>query len=237
MLRRGGSQNRAGALMAEALFDDDVGVNDLFFDATMRHQIYLLRYAGGLRNRIIELLNETEPVIRDIILAGMVGVVDARTNRVRQRRAHQLVERILVHRGQAFDDVQRYVLGELAALASSEARFLVEALEGILPTELDIKPPATLTGVAATTYQGKTSRQWLSNIRAADRNAVSTGILIAARQNDTPRNAAARLLGTAAVVGRDGLFQSTRHHFQGFTRTSVNAVANEVKSRLFLANP
>ena len=64
--------------------------NELWFDALVRHQVYLMRVSGSVRNDINDLLNATEKDMVDRIHAVLHG--EAKLSPARLRKAESLIE-------------------------------------------------------------------------------------------------------------------------------------------------
>jgi SPP1 gp7 family putative phage head morphogenesis protein len=198
-------------------------VNEEYLDALLRHQIFLLRASGSIRNKVIKLLNATEEEIADKIrgkLAASPGNL---------KKLEQLLKEISIVRNKSWDLVDRVWLEELTELTTQEPTILKGITSTVLPVSADLKLPASSlmeTLVKTSTFQGRTLKEWSKSIRNTDLRRMSDQIKIGVVQGESSKQIARRVVGTAALKGRDGVLQITRHNAEAITRTAVNRFSN-----------
>lgn len=207
-------------------------VNEAYFDAMVRHQIGLLRVSGRVRNRIWRILDETERDLADQIRRRL------RNNRSVARQ-EALIASIRALRSDAWKRSAQAWREEILQIAQEEAPFLVRALQTVSPVTLDLIIPnsALLRSIVTSQpFEGKTLRQWASDIRRADLDRIEQQIRIGLTQGETSAVIARRIVGTVRQRGRNGVTEITRRAAEGITRTVINGVTNQAKREFFLAN-
>ncbi len=212
-----------------------LGLNDTVLDALVRHQVFLRRRAGGIRDQAVAILNATESKLREIILARKGGIGPTLTNR-NLARADALIRDLLEVRVSAWDEVRPGWRRELRQIVTSEAAFLNAAYQTSSPVVLELVAPAIARIATKTTYDGKTTTQWLRNMQRNDLSLVNTSVRISIDRAESPKDTAIRMLGRRAVGGRDGTLQATRNHVASLAQTGVTAMSNQTKKAFARAN-
>ncbi len=211
-------------------------VNEDFFDAMVRHQIFLLRMSGGIRNKIVDLLNETENDIKQQVLA--VDLSDGPTP-VNIRKLERLQKKLELIRRAAWDKAEETWIQEVLALAQAEAAFTAAALETVSPVILDLTLPAPqqLKSIVTTRpFEGKTMREWARTVSADDLARIEGQIRIGMVQGEGSQAIAQRIVGTVRLRGADGVTQIARRNAEAITRTAVNAISNQSRREFFIEN-
>ena len=212
-------------------------VNEEYFDAIVRHQIFLMRLSGTVRNRVIKLLNESEADIADRIRTRLLN--HKGLDSVGARKLLSLEKYIKTVRGKSWDEVDAVWVEEITALAKAEPQFAAAALKTVSPVILDLHiPPAALLESLVKTqpFEGRTLKQWSKSIEATDLKRITDQIKIGMVQGQTSTEIARRVVGTASLKGRDGVTEITRHNATSITRTAINHIANASKREFYKAN-
>lgn len=210
------------------------GLNESILDALVRHEIFLGRLAGGMRDRFVAILNQTETALRGII-TGRSQIGSPLTTR-NLARGNALIRDLLEVRVEAWDQIVPGWRAELREIVRSESAFMTATYDGAAPVVLDLAP-ASLTGIASKTkYNGRTTTGWLRNMRANDLSLVNTTVRISIAQGETPKDMAVRLMGRRALGGRDGALQTTRNNIAAMSRTGITAMTAQTKRRFAEAN-
>lgn len=212
--------------------------NEALFDAMVRHQIYLMRLSGSIRNKIHDVLNKTEQDIAEKIrdrLRNSNGL----SSSTEVRRLETLLRIIKNTRLKAWDEVNEVWATELESIAKAEPDLLNSLILTTSPVIVEtIIPSARLLAaiVKAKPFEGRTLKEWAKNIAQEDirriENAVRVG-MIAGEPSDV---IARRVVGTAKLKGVDGVTEITRNGATSITRTAVNFVANEARAEFFKEN-
>lgn len=212
-------------------------VNEQWFSALVRHQIFTLRMSSSVRNDVIGLLNATErdmaQQIRDR-LRTTAGPTPAAL-----RRADRLISEIRKIRSQAWGDVERLWFDTFRSFVGEEAQFLARALELVVPVAIETTLPqaATLRAlVRERPFEGKVLGQWSRNIRNSDLRRIEDQIKIGLVQGEPAPRIARRVVGTARLKGTDGVTQITRNNAEAITRTATNHFSNQARREFFTEN-
>jgi len=211
--------------------------NLLWFDALVRHQIYVMRYAGSVRNDIIELLNKTEKDIEGMIRSRLAG--DKALSPRRLRRAEELVQSIRSLRNGAWDKADAELYAAMREFIGKEASFLGTTLEAVVPVQFAANLPSKATLMALVRdlpFEGRILSSWARSIRRSDLQRIEDAIKIGVVQGESSAAIARRVIGTGAMGGRDGVVQATRRHVQAVTRTAVVHYSTAARSSFFEAN-
>jgi SPP1 gp7 family putative phage head morphogenesis protein len=207
-----------------------VTFNQQYFDATLRHQIDLLRYGTGVARKVNGILDETLVDIRKQVerRLGKTTGLDA----TGLRRLRELERAINQTRSPAWNDVTAEWERQAIDVALEEPLFIGGTLTSALPVELDLVTPsdATLRALATTRpFQGKTLKEWADSARRADLTRIHQQIRIGMTQGESAKNIANR------VFGAKGAMQITRGQTEAVTRTVISGVSNAAQ-QAFLAD-
>jgi len=208
-----------------------VTYNEDFFDASVRHQVDLLRYGSGVARKVNSLLDATRADLRKQVerrLGKVTGI-----NGSSLRRLRELERAIDQQRSGAWNDVTEEWSRVAVDVALEEPMFVAGALTSILPVELDlVQPsPATLRALATTRpFQGKFLKEWADSTSRADLTRIHQQIRIGMVAGESSRDIAAR------VFGARGAMNVTRAQVDAVTRTVINHVSNAAQQEFLQAN-
>ena len=213
-----------------------LAANVLLFDAMVRHQVFLMRLNGSLRNETEKLLNATEEDIANLILVRLHGVEGATPRNL--AIVALLISDIRKLRHAAWTEVRTLWRSTLGELTESEVRFLATALETSLPVEYDAVPPVDKVSTAAKAlpFEGQTLSQWSNRIEEEDMRRIAQQIRIGLVQGEPARVIAARVIGTARMRGRNGVTQITRRRADAIVRTAIIHFSNVARTAFLAAN-
>ncbi|WAX22439.1 minor capsid protein [Pseudomonas phage MiCath] len=206
--------------------------NDQFFDAMVRHQVYLLRYSGTVRNKLVKMLNDSEPAMVEKIRSRMDGTVRL-TTEAQWRKFRKALNEVIVVRNDAWASVQREFEAELIALAEEEPKFIIGFLAAAVAVLLNMKSPpkAELNAIVKRQMTlGRTLTQWVENMRQSDVQRISAQLQAGVTQGDGPTALARRVVGTAAVGGSNGATEITRRNVAAVVPTVVTNVVNAARA-------
>lgn len=212
--------------------------NEQFFDAMVRHQIFLMRLSGKIRNDVIEILNATEGDIRDRIIARLQNVTGGLTeeNLAKIEFLFGLVART---RNEAWDKVEALWIEEMERISVNEPKFVTGALQTILPVTIDPVIPEQqrlINLVRSAPFEGRTMKEWADKIREDDLARIHTQIRVGVIQGQSSRQIAREVVGTVRLRGTNGVTQLTRNDAATITRTAVNGISNFSRREYFIAN-
>lgn len=212
--------------------------NEEFQDALLRHQTYLLRYAGNVRNKMLAILARTEESLADKIrsrLAGNKGL----TTSVELRRLNALVESIRKLREPAWKEANQTMRDDMVALSTAESVSIANIVTITLPVQIDTVMPSArlLRSIAvARPFQGQILADWAASMEAEDIRKIHNAIQLGMTAGEDMATIARRVIGTEALNFDDGVLQMTRQQVQAVVRTAVQHVANHSRTTWFLEN-
>jgi len=213
--------------------------NQELFDAMLRHQTGLLRFSGGMRNRIWALLDATETDVKRKIRRGIDGGAGL-SSKARVQKLETLLASLKKTRLRAWKDVDDVWFSEIRELSVAEAGFFDRIITASFPgVELGTVLPDTgdlRQIVTSQPFLGRTLRQWSDKVQVDDIARIEDQIKIGLVQGESGQQISRRVVGTVAQRGRDGTTQITRRQAATITRTVVSGVAAESRKAYALAN-
>lgn len=213
--------------------------NQQLFDAMVRHQIGVLRFSAGVRNRIFEILDATESDIRSQIADRLRRNVGPSMTDANLNRTLRLIEKLRETRVEAWNDVNKVMFEELRAYARAEPAFQVQILETIFPVELGLALPDVSRLAAIVnkgSFNGETLQQSLDKLRDADVRRIEQAVRMGMVQGESIPDISRRIVGTVGLNGTDGVTEITRRNAEAITRTMVNGIGAAARREFALAN-
>lgn len=206
-------------------------INDRWFDSLVRHQVFLLRVAGSIRNDSIITLDGTEPALAGLLLTQLD--IDSRRN------VDRIIRDVARIRMPAWNIISRQWDKDFKTLSVTEADFLSDTLKRVVPVIIAPKMPTTnrLTSLVETnTFQGLTLQGWADRTARADIERIQQQVRIGVQNGETNRQITNRVIGTVARRGDDGVTKIARDNIQSVTRTATIATSNAARTEFLLAN-
>ena len=208
--------------------------NEDLFDATVRHQIGLLRVSGGVRNRVLNQLDAVEADIKVELMKQLEKGVSLKSDRL-----NKMLVSIKEIRGTAWDEATQTWNNEMIGVAKAEPAFMGRIAQTVAPVTFDVVLPsvAVLTDIVRSSpFEGATLKTWAGTLRKQDLDKIEQQIKIGIVQGESNQNIARRLFGTQVARGADGITALTRKHASAITRTATNHVANQARRAFATAN-
>lgn len=206
--------------------------NEQFLDAMIRHQIFLMRLSGGVRNQIFDILEQTEADMKEEILRRLrKRSPDDGLTPANVQRMQALVKVLKAMRQEAWNKAEAVWVQEMLDLAQSEPQFIANMTKTVAPVVVtfDLPPSRQLRAIVTSRpFEGRTLRQWAQGQAAADIRGIEDQIRIGMVQNLTNDQIAARVQGRA---------NTSKNGAAAITRTAVNHVANQARQDFFASNP
>jgi SPP1 gp7 family putative phage head morphogenesis protein len=212
--------------------------NELLLDALIRHQTYLLRYSGNLRNRMLAMLGRTEDdlgmLIRDKLRnsSGLNSSGDV-------RRMEALLEAVTTLRNSAWADANTLLLDEMAELGYQEPIFTDGLVKTVAPVLVEtVLPPARMLRAIVSTrpFDGALLKDWAAGLASEDVRRIHGAIQMGMIAGEGSDAIARRVIGTQALNGTDGVLQVTRRQVEAITRTAVQHIANSARNEYMTEN-
>lgn len=211
--------------------------NEEIFDAIIRHQIYLLRYSGSVRNQVTKIINQSEALIAEKIRDRAPG--GGVTNTKELTRLLSLQASIRAIRLKSWQEAKAFLEKEMVDLAANEA-VVVNALyqttspvvvQTLLPTEEFLRIIAL-----EQPFEGATLADWADSMALADIKRLNSAVQAGMVAGDSVQAITRRAIGTKAFKGIDGATELTRKQVQAVVRTAVQHVANAARASFFEQN-
>lgn len=214
--------------------------NEQILDRYIRHQTYLLRYAGGLRNEVLPSLASTEKKVRDLVLAYVSRAPDRVIAGKEGRKWQAEFEAALIElRSPAWEKMTTEVDKQLKELAIAEAATGATVIESSVPVVLNLTlPPAAqlISVVNSQPFEGRTLKQWMKRSQQADVQRMLTLAKIGVTQGLTPTQITQSVVGTKGMRYRDGAMRKAFRDVESVLLTLTNGVQQEAKQALYAAN-
>lgn len=212
--------------------------NEEVFDALLRHQIFLLRYAGQLRNEVWNVLDATEIDLADKIRSRLANNAGLRTA-VEFRRLEALMESISKIRGEAWKEAAALMEKQAIQLAQMEPVFVDDAIRVTMPVVIEtVMPTAARLKAIATKdpFQGRILSEWAADMEADDLRRIHTAIQNGMVAGESMDVIARRVVGTGVLQGTDGVTEMTRRSAATITRSAVIDISNRARDEFFHEN-
>jgi hypothetical protein len=214
----------------------DATTNELLHDAILRRQIYLQRFADGLSADIISLLDATEKDVRLTLLDRLASLEGGDFSERTNRRLAALVEDIATIRQAAFEDGMNNLDDHMRKLAVDESNFLDSTVKDYAPVVLDTALPALdylESIIEIQPLQGRVLAEWAQRLAEADQQRINDAIKIGMAQGEATEDIVRRVIGTRALDGADGLFETTRRDVQSIVQTATATVSGEARQAYY----
>lgn len=212
--------------------------NENLLDALIRHQTYLLRYSGFVRNRIWSILDLTEESIARLIatkLAAGTGMTSPRE----VQRMQALMKAIEALRAEAWKNATDWLEEQMVDLAYKEPMAMSAMINTVAPVVIETVLPASrlLKAIALSRpFEGRLLRDWADTLQAEDLRRVHAAIQLGMVAGETTDAITRRVIGTKALSGTDGVVEMTRRQVQAIVRTAIQHVANSSRDAFMQEN-
>lgn len=212
-----------------------MGINDEALDRQLRHQIYTLRYAGGVRNRMLALMERAEADLVAQLFKRLKRLKDTGINadQATRERLEKIILSVQGQRATMMDEVASELNSELGTFADYEREFQIAMLNDMVtPVGFTVTavPAAQIRAAALSRpFQGRIMKEWLRDLKADDARRVRNAIRIGFVEGETIGQIVKRVEGPAGL-------ETTRRHATTIVRTAVNHTANAARSELARGN-
>lgn len=191
-------------------------MNDEWLDALIRHQIFLLRTGGAIRNDMLAILDATNAELVEAVRR----LYSPRSGIRATRRVDRLIETITDIRSAAWADATALLIAALNDLQAHETSFLDEIIVLLLALSGRTQRP-TLTSTRSLLVRGSTLAQWMRDLEASDAARLTSQLRLARVEGASV---------TAAVAWMREMFAITRRAVDSQVRTSVISASSRARS-------
>ena len=212
--------------------------NEELLDALVRHQIYILRYSGYVRNRMTTILNASEDELARRIrdkLRTMQGLPKP----VEWQRLEALQGTLAAIRKESWDEATKFLTEEMVELSYQEPIQLDAIFKTVLPVAVETVMPSArfLRQIALSRpFEGRLLKEWADTMAADDIRRIHSSIQAGMVAGEDMATIARRVVGTGTLKGADGVTEITRRQIQTITRTAVQHIANGARDAWFADN-
>ena len=215
--------------------------NQTILDATLRHEVFLRRYATSEVRSILALLERADA---DLVEKLRRRLADGRSTSLATKRMQNLLKAVEDLRKETMRELAIRARTDLTDLAKVEAAAHVAVLQHALPIELDlITPPVPVLRAAVTSQPfatgsngARTLAQWFEDLQAADLRRVTGAVQLGVVQGEPIDAIVRRIVGTRANKFADGILSVSRRNAEAIVRTAVNHVSNAAREAVGMAN-
>lgn len=212
--------------------------NEELMDALIRHQTYLLRYSGALRNAIYAILNNTEEDIARLIKQKLEKSTKL-TTPVELKRMQSLIEAIEIIRRAAWGESTELLVQQMLDLAAQEPVVIAGMIATTAPSVIQTVLPAPRLLRAIVTsnpFEGAVLKDWAASMQSEDLRRIRSSVQLGMVAGETTDSIVKRVIGTGTLRGTDGVTELTRRQVQAVTRTAVQHVANQARNEFMKEN-
>lgn len=202
--------------------------NEELRDALIRHQIFLMRYGGSVRNQINGVLARSEGEIK-LLIEAMPDSSGMETQR-EYKRLQSVLKRVQALRHADWREAARVLSREITALAYNEPITLNKLVKTVCPVQVSTTLPSRnlLKNIAtARPFQGRILRDWASELESQDLRRIATAVQSGMVAGQHSRDIAASI---GVVAGQ------TSSNVESVVRTAVQHVANASRNEWMREN-
>lgn len=234
------SSAKQAEVMINRGFGKPVTANEIVQDSLVRHQTYLMRYAGSVRNSATALLKATESDIQVVLLRYAMEYEGlsphSKEGQLIFKKMAAEIEKI---RSEAWSEIITSSMSEFSELATIEQAAVMKIIQAPFPVVLGLQPlPAAQLAsiVAATPFEGRTLKEWLNHNKDIDYQRIVTNAKNAMASGQTPTQVARSVMGTSGIDYKDGQARKAFRDLESVYLTVTNGIGNQVKQDLYAAN-
>lgn len=217
-----------------------MSLNARLADEAVDHAVDVHRYAVGVVQRMVAVLNRTDAALAAKLAEALLQM---ERDSFTVDRLDALLTSVRELNRQAYSGVLSGLEGELRELADVEAAYQTATLRGAVPAVVQLRFP--VAGVSAEQvyaaalsrpFQGRLLRDWARALEAgrldAVRNAVRDGFV----QGKTTSEIVQKIRGTRALRFADGVLERSRRDVATVVQTALSHTAQTARQALVDAN-
>lgn len=214
-------------------------LNELLFDATLRHQVSLRRYTKAQVKKILAMLEKADADLAQKLRKHLLELAGKPID-LKGRRMQAIIKDIHVMRDEISLKIEKQTVEDLRALADVESTHEQKLLIELLPVEFSVATVSAEALYAAVIdrpfAQGKTLSQWFETLRTYDQTKLIETIQLGLVQGQTVDDMVRTVVGTKKNNYADGILAITRRNAEAVVRTGINHVSNAAREQIWQAN-
>lgn len=208
-------------------------------DAIVRHQVYLGRYSTSVANRLIALLNRSEP---DLLAALQSAIERLPPESFTIERLEAVLTSVRSMRNSLYSQVHASAADEIQRFAVHEAAFNLRMVQsaassaGIQAVFSAVAPEQVYAAAMSRPFQGVVLREALQGVEAATARRVRDAIRMGFVEGKTIPQIVRDIKGTRANRYADGLLDWERRDIDAVVRTAITHTANVARQEFYAEN-
>lgn len=223
--------------------DDNKTANERVMSRTIRHSVYLQRYASGASRDVIAFLDE-------FVFPDLLGKLESRLAKIQSRgldrgpwttkRYGQMLWDLWDVLKDGTREANKRVRADLVELSKVEASHVVASVSQSLPADLDVSfrglDLRSVQTVVSRPIVGAPMRDWWNGIAEQTQRRIESQIGVGMAQGETAEQIIRRIRGTQAAGYSDGALNATRSQAAAIVKTAVNQVSTQTRQQTFKEN-
>ncbi|ASY62511.1 Phage protein [Sinorhizobium sojae CCBAU 05684] len=208
--------------------------NEEALDASVRHQIGILRYSSSVVRKVVSLLNKVDDRLVNEIARRGVG-----DQGFTQRRLELLLDSVRAIIAEAYGKATTALNDELKDLSTYERDFQLNMLGRSIPVRFDFIKPTSAQLYAAVTarpFNGLLLRDWYKDLEAGAYRRLRDSIRMGYVEGRTTDQIVRDIRGTRAQRYKDGILEISRRGAEATVRTAINHTATVARNETYKAN-
>ncbi|TBE67435.1 minor capsid protein [Rhizobium ruizarguesonis] len=208
--------------------------NEEALDASVRHQIGLLRYSSSVVRKVVGLLNRVDDRLVNELMKRGIG-----DQGFTQSRLELLLDSVRSIIAEAYGRATTSLTDELKALSSYERDFQLGLLGNALPVRLDLIKPTSAQLFAAVTarpFDGRLLKDWYGDLEAGAYRRLRDTIRMGYVEGRTTDQIVRDVRGTRSQQYKDGVLEISRRGAEATVRTAVNHTATVARNETYKEN-
>ncbi len=204
--------------------------NEEILDATIRHQITVLRFSDRMADDATKLLEASDK--------ELVALLQTELTEVARVRLDALLIEIRRMRYAAISAVNADMQPDLQGLAPIESTWEIGAMSAAVPVEIAFNTvsPAVLRAVVASPVNGIPLQGWWDRLAATDAFRIEQELRLGIIAGENTDQIVRRIRGTKAAKYTDGVLAITRRDAETVVRTAANHVSTGARQATWNAN-
>lgn len=208
--------------------------NEEALDASVRHQIGLLRYSSSVVRKVVGLLNRVDDRLVNELMKRGIG-----DQSFTQRRLELLLDSVRAIIAEAYGRSTTALNDELKGLAPYERDYQLDMLRQVMPVRWDfIKPTSQqlFAAVTARPFEGRLLKDWYTDLEAGAYKRLRDTIRMGYVEGRTTDQIVRDIRGTRAQQYRDGVLEVSRRAAEATVRTAINHTATIARNETYKEN-
>lgn len=215
-------------------------VNQTLQDWAINHEHDLRRFAVGVVQRMIALLNRTDASLATQLAAAMMQM-DRGSFTV--QRLEALLGSVRALNAQVYQSIVASMEPEMRALAGVEVSAQHASLVRLVPAAVRIRFPIAnvsaeqvYAAALARPFQGRLLRDWAANLEQSRMMLIRNTIRAGYVEGQTTSEIITRIRGTRALRFKDGILNRGRAELASVVQTALSHTAQTARQQLTDAN-